>query len=182
MSGRILLLRHGRPNLSRPYHPIPTHYRVYDQALVDPSLPPPKNLLQQITQVTKCICSPLPRALSSLDMLLPRVKPIISDLFREAPLPEIPKPGIIPLPLWLIFLRGRWIQGHYSSDESYSECQERADKASDFLLGHIETDSPILLMGHGFFNHLLSQSLQEKGWEQTHSDQGYWSWRTLISF
>ncbi len=174
-----MLIRHGRPLLTTPFLNMPSHLKAYDEAAIDTAFSPPKKLFEQLTSVQSWFCSPLPRAQQSLELLAPSVQPVISDLFCEAPLPAREKPRFLPLSFWLAFLRGRWMQGRLSASESYSQCLQRAEAAADFILDYIKTDENAALMGHGFFNLLLSNALKKKGWKQTHSGKGYWSLQRL---
>lgn len=180
MSRRLLLIRHGRPEYIPLHKSMNMHIQAYDQADIDLSCAPPKRLWSLLEDVTQWYCSPLPRAISSLTILKPVYKPVISTLFREAPLPLKDKPAGISLKIWLAWLRGRWIQGVLSAQESYDECLERSKSAVDYLLSDMKDKNVAAVMGHGFFNYLMARECIKRGWKQKASTRGYWSVRIMI--
>lgn len=180
MNRAIILIRHGRPDLPHKAPPLPEYLDTYDQATIDMSLPPPEALLALTRFIDVWFCSPLPRARHSLEMVSPHARPLFDDLFKEAPLPRRPKPTFVPLPIWLAYLRGRWMQGRIAASEPIEECLARSQKAVDTMLSSIPDDTEGALMGHGFFNHLLAQALMDRGWRRAASGRGFWSVHHLI--
>jgi len=71
------------------------------------------------------------------------------------------------------------MQGRLPASESYPECRARARKGVDLLVDGMQSHTVTALMGHGFFNFLLSKELKKRGWQLKQSGQGFWSLRIL---
>jgi hypothetical protein len=67
------------------------------------------------------------------------------------------------------------MQGRLTASESIQDCRSRAAQAAEFILSSIGDKREAALMGHGFFNHLLTQALADRGWQSISSGRGYWS-------
>lgn len=178
-SPRILLVRHGKPSLEKKVATMSEWLQGYDEAKIDPRHPPPARLQALAAEVDVWLCSSLPRATSSLALLAPTAKPLVHDIFKEAPLPPVEKPQWLPLGFWLAYLRGRWMQGSLNASESLQDCQKRTQKAVEIIASHTGQEHTIGVMGHGFFNHLMVEVLKTQGWRQTYFGRGFWSHRTL---
>ena len=178
MSGRIVLMRHGRPLLEPAGLVSPAGLRewieAYDRAGVhQPDVPDEARALACGASVI--VSSDAARALSSLRAL--GLEPAFTDtMFREAHLPS----GRWPMPLlpahaWAACFRIRWLLGFHGGGESFIMARERAALAAARLAALAEGGS-VLLMGHGLMNRLIGQRLLASGWRGRRAGpRGYWS-------
>lgn len=178
MSGRIVLMRHGRPLVASPGLVSPAGLldwiAAYDGAEVDQQdVPEEARALARSCSVIAS--SSTLRALSSLRAL--GVDPHICDaLFREAHLPSGRWPlPLLPVQAWALCFRLRWLLGRNDGGESCALARERAGLAAARLVALAGNDS-VLLMGHGWMNRLIGRRLLASGWQcRSTQPRGYWS-------
>ncbi|MFO0413662.1 MAG: histidine phosphatase family protein, partial [bacterium] len=62
--------------------------------------------------------------------------------------------------------------------ESRREAECRAEKAAQALIARAESGQDVLVLAHGYFNHMVGRRLRADGWTLVHN-QGfkYWSQR-----
>lgn len=173
----IILMRHGKPN----HQPGGRHNvqaladwcEAYDLSQVSDG-PPPRSL-SIARQATVVVCSPLPRARSSLRQL--GLQPHEVDaLFSEVAVPLLPGSQLqLPTLIWLALLRLLWLCGYAGQTESLQHARHRASLAADRLIEHARHGT-VLLLGHGIMNKMIARELRKRGWQaEKHASSRHWS-------
>ncbi|ELY6247254.1 histidine phosphatase family protein [Cronobacter universalis] len=175
----IILMRHGRPDIARSdalgSRDMPGWINRYDEADTGTDLPPEASR-ELAARAGIVISSDLPRALSSLTAL--GCEPVqIDALYREAELPvhHVGRLRLSPL-AWSGIFRVLWLCGLSGHAETLRTAKQRAAKAAENLATLAgNTESPVLLMGHGMMNRLIARTLIRHGWREIRKpDKGYW--------
>ena len=102
-------------------------------------------------------------------------------LFIEAPLPPPRFPSWFKLPpkYWGAVARVWWHAfNHHEGQETRREAEVRAEQAAQALIARAESGQDVLVLAHGYFNHMVGKRLKADGWKLVHN-QGfkYWSQR-----
>ena len=111
---------------------------------------------------------------------------IMSDaLFIEAPLPPPHFPAWFKLPpkYWGAVARFWWhVFNHHEGQESRAEAEARSEAAARALIARAQSGQDVLVLAHGYFNHMVGRRLRADGWSLVHN-QGfkYWSQRRYES-
>lgn len=188
-AGRIHLARHGKPNLSRrPWitrHGYRAWWAEYGKVDLRADQSPPDRLQDLANEAALVIASPIPRALRTAEMLVPKEAIEVDKLFEEAPLPA---PFILPYlrtpaPIWAFLSRVSWLLGYTDGGESRYEAERRAHQAADRLI-QLAADlrGDILLCGHGWFNYMTGKELKRRGWRVTEGGgSGYWDHTSYVA-
>jgi broad specificity phosphatase PhoE len=88
-----------------------------------------------------------------------------ADLFNESDLPHINLPSpALPLSLWAILFRSAAMLGFSRHGESQADLKLRVRVAASELHALSEEHGSVLLLGHGFMNHLIGKQLRKQGW------------------
>lgn len=169
---RVILIRHGRPDL--PIAPRTSHrgFRdyidAYEEAGLDPQDAPPEELQDLMAEIAAVFTSNRKRAHESAKALAPTAELIVNPLFGEAPLagPRIP---ILRMKVakWAVVARVLWHAGYHPQIENYRKAKHRAARAADILIGRASTDGVVALIAHGYFNFLLGRELRRRGFHKT---------------
>lgn len=186
MTGRIITVRHGRPDLSRDLRITSKEYGdwwvQYDASGLHPDERPPEGLLQLANRSATVLSSTLPRAIETARQATGGRRTVPADpMFVEAPLPPPPAPDFIKLRpgVWGVVSRTCWFLG-YAPDgvESHMESWGRVRKIVTRLADYAR-EGDVMLCAHGYLNWMLDQRLRKEGWVRTERDGGnhYWSWR-----
>ena len=168
---RIVLVRHGKPNVApsrRITHKTFQDYiEKYERAGLDPKSPPPSWLVDLTRQARRVYASDRPRARDSARALAPHAELSLSSLFMEAQLksPKLPLVRMKP-PAWAIIARLAWHAGHHGGIEDFRDAKERADKAVDMLADTAQEDGIAVLVAHGYFNAIVGRTLRKRGWRR----------------
>lgn len=173
----IILMRHGKPD----HHArgrlsaqgLAEWCEAYDMALVCDMPPDRSRAIAQ--QASVIVCSPLPRAHSSLTRL--GLQPTEVDaLFSEVSVPLIASERLaLPPLLWLMLLRLMWLCGYAGESESLVRARQRAARAADRLITLSERGT-VLLLGHGLMNKMIARELRKRGWQaEKHASSRHWS-------
>ena len=106
---------------------------------------------------------------------------MVDALFIEAPLPPPHFPAWIKLSprYWGVISRIWWHAfNHHEGQETRAEAEVRADQAARILIARASEGQDVLVLAHGYFNHMVGQRLKAHGWRLAHN-QGfkYWSQR-----
>ncbi|HUH22695.1 MAG TPA: histidine phosphatase family protein, partial [Brevundimonas sp.] len=107
---------------------------------------------------------------------------VISDvLFIEAPLPPPHFPAWFKLPpkYWGVVARFWWHAfNHHEGQETRAQAEARSLSAALALIERAEQGQDVLVLAHGYFNHMVGKRLKALGWRLVHN-QGfrYWSQR-----
>ncbi|MEG3111598.1 MULTISPECIES: histidine phosphatase family protein [Pantoea] len=173
----IILMRHGKPD----HHvggrinaqALADWCEAYDLALVSDL--PPERSIHIARQAAVVVCSPLPRARSSLVQLGLHPQEI-DDLFSEVAIPLLRSERVhLPTPVWLTLLRLLWLCGYAGETESLRHARRRASQAADKLIEHSQRGT-VLLLGHGIMNKMIARELRKRGWQaEKHASSRHWS-------
>lgn len=183
--GDIVLARHGQPALSRKCWLSARQYGAWWQSYEAGGLlagqTPPEGIVRTASQSAVIISSTRRRALETASAVAGG-RPVSHDaVFIEAPLPPPHWPDWIKLPprLWGVVSRLWWhLFDHHDGQESRAEADARAEQAADLLIRRASEGGDVLVLAHGYFNHMTGRKLKARGWKLI-QNQGfkYWSQR-----
>jgi len=181
--GRIIVVRHGRPNLSRNCLLTANEYeawwRAYDESGLANGERPPDRLVALAREAHHIYSSTLPRAHETAKTLANGRDVKIDELFVEVPLPRPPLPLVRCNPTnWGWIARTFWTLGYSPGLEGVVDAARRANEAADRLIEVASAGGTVLLCAHGFMNWMVSVALRGKGWRRIYNGGfAYWSWR-----
>lgn len=185
MAGRIITVRHGRPDLSRDLRISSREYgdwwARYDESGLHPDERPPAALVEIAAGARTILTSTLPRAIETAREIVGEDRPVAADpLFVEAPLPPPPVPALRLSPsTWGVVSRLFWYFGYAPTGvESHGETRARVRQITAHLADQARSGD-VLLCAHGYLNWMIDQRLRKQGWVRTERGGGnyYWSWR-----
>ncbi|WP_179295522.1 histidine phosphatase family protein [Bacillus sp. FJAT-45350] len=167
----IILIRHGKTNCPMENKMVVKDFKEwvkeYDQAGIEENQDLSAELRLLVEQDSYIITSDRNRAMETAKMI--GLERYVSDqTFREA---EIP----IPLKLkwikmkpkyWTVFCRFLWMLGYSGNGESRQQTNKRAEIAVSKLMNKLQESSSIVVIGHGFFNHIVGKKLITRGWRR----------------
>lgn len=185
--GRLIVVRHGKPNLDRNAGPrldwraYRDWWAAYERAPLADDQKCPPDLLNEVSEDAIVLSSVRPRAMQTADQMA-RGRDVKRDaVFNEATLPP-PHWKIRRLPrTWNWMSRVVWLFGHADpGDENVKDARARASRAADLLVKTVESAEgrDVVLAAHGWFNRMLRPQLKRRGWVCIR-DGGdkYWSYR-----
>ena len=183
--GAIILARHGEPALSRKVLLSADEYREfwgnYEIGGILPGQTPPDRLRRFVAECGTLISSTRLRAIESARTMVGERVFEHHDMLIEAPLPPPRLPSWIKLSprLWGFIARfWWWFFNHHDGQENRVEAEARADRAAAMLIGLAAGGETVVVLAHGFFNHLIGRSLKKLGWKLVESEgYKYWSMR-----
>lgn len=183
--GAITLARHGEPALSRQCLLTSDQYRdwwaKYEVGGLKAGQTPPADLLST-AQGAGVIYASTRRRAQETATAVSAGREVVSDvLFIEAPLPPPHFPSWFKLPpkYWGGVARFWWHAfNHHEGQETRLQAEARAETAARTLIARAETGEDVLVLAHGYFNHMVGKRLKADGWSLVHN-QGfrYWSQR-----
>lgn len=183
--GAITLARHGEPALSRRCLLTSDQYRdwwaKYELGGLLAGQTPPPDLLATAQGAGVIFASTRQRAQETA-IAISAGRDVVSDvLFIEAPLPPPRFPSWFRLPpkYWGAVARFWWHAfDHHDGQETRAQAEARAEQAAQKLIARAETGEDVLVLAHGYFNHMVGGRLKADGWKLVHN-QGfkYWSQR-----
>lgn len=185
--GRIIIVRHGKPNLDRDAGPRLNwrEYRdwwaAYENAPLDEGQEPPRKLLHAAKNAPFLFASIRPRAIETAIAIAQGRDVKTDDVFIEATLPPPHWPDtrrFLPK-TWNKIARLAWLLGHADEgDEDIKAAKERASRAADKLVETAHQGHDVVLAAHGWFNRMLRPELKERGWVcRRDGGDAYWSFR-----
>lgn len=183
--GAIILTRHGEPALSRKCLISAAQYRDwwarYEVGGLLAGQTPPPALIAAAQGAGAIYASTRPRALETASAVAADREVMVDALFIEAPLPPPRLPGWFKLSprLWGVVSRLWWhLFDHHEGQETRREAEARAGQAAQVLIDRARAGQDVLVLAHGYFNHMVGAKLKTRGWRLAH-DQGfkYWSQR-----
>nr|WP_312164745.1 histidine phosphatase family protein [Brevundimonas diminuta] len=186
--GAITLARHGEPALSRKCMITSDEYRDwwgrYEIGGLRAGQTPPQALLSTAEGAGAIYASTRPRAQETARAVAPGRDVLVDALFIEAPLPPPHFPAWIKLSprYWGVISRIWWHAfNHHEGQETRAEAEVRADQAARVLIARASEGHDVLVLAHGYFNHMVGQRLKAHGWRLAHN-QGfkYWSQRRFV--
>ena len=178
--GSITLARHGEPALSRRIRLDAAGYRrwwaAYEEGGILPGQTPPDGLLALAREADVIFASTRRRAVETAHAVVGGKAFVRDPLFVEAPLPPPRLPWMRFGPrTWGVLSRTAWWLGGHAGEESRPAAQARAREAADRLVRAAETQGRVLVLAHGFFNHMVGRELRKRGWRLA-EDRGYRYW------
>lgn len=185
MTGRIITVRHGKPDLSREVRITGREYgdwwQQYDRSGLHPDERPSAALIKLASAAATVLSSTLPRAVETARHITKGEREVPADaLFVEAPLPPPPVPFLRLRPgTWGVISRTLWVCGYAPGEiEPQSQTWRRVHQITDRLIHHA-TGGDVMLCAHGYLNWMIDRSLRSKGWSLSRRSGGndYWSWR-----
>lgn len=183
--GAIILARHGEPALSRKCLITSDEYRDwwgrYEVGGLRAGQTPPQALLSAAEGAGAIYASSRRRAQETARAVARDREVLVDALFIEAPLPPPRFPSWIKLSprYWGVISRFWWhVFNHHEGQETRAEAEVRADQAARILIARAGEGQDVLVLAHGYFNHMVGQRLKAHGWRLAHN-QGfkYWSQR-----
>ena len=185
MTGRIITVRHGRPDLSRDIKMTGRQFgdwwAEYDRTGLAPGEAPSARLVELGGGVKHVLSSSLPRAIETAAKVTGGERHVPADpLFVEAPLPGVPLPLIKLTPKsWGVVSRTYWVLGYAPGEtEGHSACWKRVHQIVE-RLKPLAADGDVMLCAHGYLNWMIGHVLKKQGWDMGENEGGhfYWSWR-----
>lgn len=186
---KIVLMRHGRPILhlealkNKRKSPAETGavIRDYEFSELDPKQQPPVASVDIANACTITYSSSMHRAIGSVQMLDLANDVTIHGCFAESAHPYLnwrwPK---LKFFTWCFLFRLAWFMGFAKNGEAISTARDRAQISADRLAQAAQNERAVLLLGHGFMNHLIATKLKQQGWKKTSvSGRDYWSYIVL---
>ncbi|ADM09803.1 hypothetical protein PB2503_08739 [Parvularcula bermudensis HTCC2503] len=186
MAGKIVTVRHGRPNVDRNVRISAREYGEwwanYDLAGLAPDQSPPDDLLAIAAECDVIICSTMPRAIETAASLVQDARIVPQDaIFVEAPLPPPPIPFLKLSPTnWGRVSRVFWFLGYApKGTESHREARRRVRKVAQRLIDFAAEGNNVLLAAHGYLNWMVDGAMKRRNWRRLcHvGDNHYWSYR-----
>ena len=183
--GAIILARHGEPALSRKCMLTSDQYRDwwarYEVGGLRAGQIPPPELVAAAEGAGAIYASTRPRAQETAAAAAAGKEVMTDALFIEAPLPPPRFPAWFKLPpkYWGAVARFWWHAfNHHEGQETRAQAEARAEQAAQVLIGRAESGQDVLVLTHGYFNHMVGRRLKADGWKLVHN-QGfrYWSQR-----
>ena len=183
--GAIILARHGEPALSRKVMLSAAEYRAvwanYEIGGIVPGQMPPDRLRKFVAECGSLVSSTRLRAIQSARTMVGEREFPHHEILIEAPLPPPNFPSWFKLSpkLWGFVARvWWWFFNHHQGQENRAEAEARADQAAAMLIGLAAGGETVVVLAHGFFNHLIGRSLKKLGWKLVESEgYKYWSMR-----
>lgn len=183
--GAIILARHGEPALSRKVRLTAAEYRAfwakYEITGLLPGQAPPARLQRFVAECGTLVSSTRLRAIESARTMVGAQVFDHHEILIEAPLPPPNFPRWLKLSprIWGFMARfWWWFFNHHEGEETRAEAEARADRAAALLVGLAADGDNVVVLAHGFFNHLIGRSLKKMGWKLTESEgYKYWSMR-----
>ena len=183
--GAIILTRHGEPALSRKCMLTARQYgdwwgRYEIGGLLEGQTPPPE-LLDAARGAGVIYSSTRLRAQETAAAVSQGREVTADSLFIEAPLPPPHFPAWFKLPpkYWGGVARFWWHAfDHHEGQETRAQAEVRAEAAAQRLIARAEAGEDVLVLAHGYFNHMVGGRLKADGWKLV-QNQGfkYWSQR-----
>lgn len=181
---RIILIRHGRPNI--PTNPRTSHREfrsyidAYEEAGLDPESIPPEELQDLLGELDAVFTSERKRSVDSARALAPHAELIADPLFAEAPLASPPIPLLkMKVPKWAVVARILWHAGYHPEIENYRRAKNRAVHAADILVKRARQDGAAALVAHGYFNYILGRELRRRGFRKSGSHRAQF-WNSVV--
>ncbi|HEY5048486.1 MAG TPA: histidine phosphatase family protein [Rhizomicrobium sp.] len=181
---RIILIRHGRPNIPVAVRTSHREFRsfidAYEDAGLDPESAPPEELQDLLAELTAVFTSGRPRSDDSARALAPNAELIADPLFVEAPLASPPIPLLrMKVPKWAVVARILWHAGYHPEIENYRRAKHRAADAADILVQRARAEGSAALVAHGYFNLIIGRELRRRGFKRTGSHRARF-WNAVI--
>lgn len=181
----IILVRHGKPALSRKVRLSSREYRDwwlrYDEGGIVPDQKVPKKVRKWAEKAHVFYSSPLRRAVESLRLAADREPDVILADLVEAPLPSPPIPLKLRPKSWGTWSRVVWFIGWSDGMESHGKARARANAAAKTLGEAAAGGKVVYVSGHGWFNRMVKGSLMKQGWKcASQNGDLHWNHRKMV--
>ena len=181
---RVILIRHGRPNIATAPRTSHSEFRsyidAYEEAGLDPESMPPEELQDLLGELDAVFTSERRRSVDSARALAPHAELIADPLFAEAPLASPPIPLLkMKVPKWAVVARILWHAGYHPEIENYRRAKHRAVQAADILVKRARTDGAAALVAHGYFNYIIGRELRRRGFRKSGSHRAQF-WNSVV--
>lgn len=165
---RIVLARHGRPNLRDARGVVPREMGKWIESYNNADV-----LLEGVPQETfdaaresgVVVASTLRRSMQSADYLSNGRTLPSEQVFCEAGLPYahwyFPR---LPASAWAAFFRLAWFLGYSTNAESVEHAEVRAQAGAERLIHLANQHDSVFLVGHGIMMTLIAKHLLARGW------------------
>jgi broad specificity phosphatase PhoE len=169
---RIILIRHGQPDIQISPRASHREFRVYidayEEAGLDPDSAPPEELQDLVGEISAVFTSGRRRSHDSARALAPNAELIADPLFAEAPLASPPIPLLrMTVPKWAVMSRILWHAGYHPEIENFRRAKHRAAAAADVLIARANRDGVTALVAHGYFNLIIGRELRHRGFAKS---------------
>ncbi len=185
-TGKVILARHGEPGLSRKVRFNADGYREwwakYEETGLREGQTPPLALAAMAEKAGVIIASTRRRSVETATAVAGGKAFAQDPLFIEAPLPPPRWPRWVKLSprLWGFLARfWWWFFNHHEGQETRAQAEQRAREAAQMVAELAGNGQDVLIVAHGFFNTMVGQALQRRGWRCV-EDQGYHYWKARI--
>lgn len=181
----IILVRHGKPALSRKVRLSAREYREwwkqYDIGGIVPDQKVPIKVKDWASKADIFYSSSLRRAIESLELAAGRKPDEVFDDLVEAPLPSPPIPLKLRPKSWGTWSRIVWCIGWSDGMESRPQARQRANRMAKKLEESAAGGKVVYVSGHGWFNRMIKGSLMARGWKCV-SQNGdlHWNHRRMV--
>lgn len=178
---KISLVRHGRPRIDLSERIKARDFSAwlvrYDEAALDGSLPPPRELIHAVSDCGCLLHSPTRRAVDSAGLLGLSVEPRVSPDAVEVPLPDRFFCPVALKPATLaVVARVWWTFGLATAAEGKRQAHSRARALAAQLEALAVESGHVVLVGHGYTNYLTYGALVRVGWKRVGpAGRGFWS-------
>jgi broad specificity phosphatase PhoE len=181
---RVILIRHGRPNIATAPRTSHREFRsyidAYEEAGLDPTSMPPEELQDLLGEIDAIFTSERKRSVDSARALAPHAELIADPLFAEAPLASPPIPLLkMKVPKWAVVARILWHAGYHPEIENYRRAKHRAVQAADILVKRARADGAAALVAHGYFNYIIGRELRRRGFRKSGSHRAQF-WNSVV--
>ena len=181
---RVILIRHGRPNIATAPRTSHREFRsyidAYEEAGLDPYSMPPEELQDLLGELDAVFTSERKRSVDSARALAPHAELIADPLFAEAPLASPPIPLLkMKVPKWAVVARILWHAGYHPEIENYRRAKHRAVQAADILVKRARADGAAALVAHGYFNYIIGRELRRRGFRKSGSHRAQF-WNSVV--
>ncbi|MBI1239887.1 MAG: hypothetical protein GC199_11165 [Alphaproteobacteria bacterium] len=182
---RIVLVRHGRPDLERGAWLNAGAFQrfidAYQEAGLARDSDPPADLSALVRGAKRVFVSDLPRSIESAARLLPDAESISDRLFTEVPLVSPPLRGLrLKVPAWAVVARVAWHGGYAPGIETWAQARLRIARAFGLVTRTARRDGYAVVVAHGYFNAMLGRLLRLRGWRRTHGNHRAEFWNVVV--
>jgi len=167
---KIILLRHGEPDIDASLIVTPREYRHwldnFNQAMIKDKCLFSEEIKHLTGQTGFVVCSDLPRSIGSAKLMGFDKPDIIDPLFREFEIPYTnwPWPGL-SASNWTVLFRVMWLLGYSANAESFNEARRRASACMSRLIEYAKLYGTVLFVGHGALFWYLHGLLKKHNWQ-----------------